>query len=207
MYTPEGFDANVFINCPSDTEYQPLLRAIVFAVAACWFTPCLALMEWDGATVRLQKIQRLIASCRWGIHDISRTALDAVSGLPRFNMPFELGLDMGARNFGSAYLRRKRLLILDSQKYRYQEFLSDIAGQDVAAHRDSVTVAIEKVRNWLNSQKMPSEPLVGAGRIFALFTEFIGELPNMCVDSHLEFADLDFNDYVFFAMSWAKLRF
>ncbi len=54
--------------------------------------------------------------------------------LPRFNMPFELGLDLGCRDFGSLDLATKQCLILEREPYRYQLVLSDIAGNDVQAH-------------------------------------------------------------------------
>lgn len=204
MAKPSGFDTNVFINCPFDTEYQPLLRAIVFTVVACGFTPCLALEEQDAAAFRLDKIQRLIDSSRLGIHDLSRTAVDAGSGLPRFNMPFELGLDIGARRFGNSRLQSKQLLIFDKDKYRYQQFLSDIAGQDISAHKESVQVVIEKVRNWLNAQKTAPEPLLGPGGIQASFDDFVARLPEMCARNHLDPVNLDFNDYMFYVGEFAK---
>jgi hypothetical protein len=34
----------------------------------------------------------MIEECRFGINDLSAVELGATAGLPRFNMPFELGL-------------------------------------------------------------------------------------------------------------------
>ena len=82
------------------------------------------------------------------VQDISRTELNA-AGLPRFNMPFELGLFLGAKRFGNAMQRRKTCLVLDREPYRYQAFLSDIAGQDIAAHGGEPVRAIGAVRDWL----------------------------------------------------------
>jgi hypothetical protein len=48
----------------------------------------------------LTKIQRIIRGCRFGIHDLSRVELAAANSLPRFNMPFEPGLDIAAKAFG-----------------------------------------------------------------------------------------------------------
>jgi hypothetical protein len=42
----------------------------------------------------------MIGECDYGIHDLSRVEVDA-GGIPRFNMPMELGLHLGARLFGS----------------------------------------------------------------------------------------------------------
>jgi hypothetical protein len=58
----------------------------VFAVRACDITPRCALEPDDGGEVRVEKIIRLIRACSLSIHDISRTQLDATSGLPRFNI-------------------------------------------------------------------------------------------------------------------------
>ena len=91
---------NVFINCPFDSAYKPLFDAIVFAVHDCGFVARCALEEGDASQVRIDKIYNIIEDCRYGIHDISRTELDEVSGLPRFNMPLELGIFLGAKRFG-----------------------------------------------------------------------------------------------------------
>src|SRR5271165_5747846 len=46
----------------------------------------------------------------------------------------ELGLFVGFKYSGDARQQKKRLLILDKEPYRYQRFLSDIAGQDIRSH-------------------------------------------------------------------------
>ena len=62
--------------------------------------------------------------------------LDETNRLPRFNMPLELGLFLGAKSFSDEpRQKKKRCLILDSNPYRYQKFLSDIAGRTCATSR------------------------------------------------------------------------
>lgn len=97
----------------------------------------------------MRRIHRLILGSRYSIHDISRVEL--TPKYPRFNMPFQLGLDLGCREFGSGSAKRKRCLIMDSEPYRFQEFLSDIAGQDIRPHRNSPDEVINLARNWLRS--------------------------------------------------------
>jgi hypothetical protein len=46
----------------------------------------------------------------------------------------ELGLFLGAKRFGDEEQRRKRALVLDVERYRYQRFISDLAGVDVTPH-------------------------------------------------------------------------
>ncbi len=164
MESPQ-YASSVFINCPFDGEYLPIFRAIVFTVSVCGFVPRCSLEHDDASQVRLEKIYRLIGSSTFGIHDISRTELDGENQLPRFNMPLELGFFLGAKQFGSGRHRSKRCLILDRDRYRFQKFISDIAGQDIKAHGDSPEMVIRTVRDWLRSAAKPGED---AGRIASL---------------------------------------
>lgn len=118
-------DKDVFINCPFSPDYEEFFQAIVFTVVRSGYTPRCARENDDGGEARIEKICRIIGECRYGVHDISNTEQDAASGLPRFNMPLELGLFLGARNFGPKR-SGKKALIFDRQKYRYQQFISDI---------------------------------------------------------------------------------
>jgi len=142
---------NVFINCPFDDKYRPLFHAAVFAIVDCGFVPRCALEVADGSEVRINKVCDLIAECRFGIHDLSRTELDARSKLPRFNMPLELGLFIGAKRFGGSSHHRKSCLILDTDPYRYQAFISDIAGQDIRPHGGDHRRLITAIRDWLRA--------------------------------------------------------
>src|SRR2546428_8279525 len=103
---------SVFINCPFDDEYRPLLDAVVFAILDCGFVPRCALEVSDSGIVRLDRLVQLITASKYGIHDISRVEPSRRSGLPRFNMAFELGLFLGAKRFGRPRHRRKTALVL-----------------------------------------------------------------------------------------------
>lgn len=176
---PVDYDRSVFINCPFDEEYRSLFRAILFTVQDAGFIARCALETIDGGEVRLTKILGIIAACRFGIHDISRTDLDTTNNLPRFNMPFELGLDLGARAFGRTHHAEKVQLILDRDRYRFQKYLSDIAGQDIAAHGDDPAKVSHKVRDWLRSaSKNTSIP--GPEKILERLKQFEADLPALC---------------------------
>ncbi|HWE06029.1 MAG TPA: hypothetical protein VG274_04925, partial [Rhizomicrobium sp.] len=101
---------SVFLNCPFDDEFKELYRAIVFAIVASGYTPRCALERLDGGEYRLDKIAGMIGACDWGIHDISRVEVDPKNPAPRFNMPMELGIHLGARLLGQGRHRRKRAL-------------------------------------------------------------------------------------------------
>ncbi len=140
---------NVFINCPFDPKYKTIFNAIVFAVYDAGFYPRCAFEIGDAAENRLQGIVRIIKECRYGIHDISRTQRDRRSQLPRFNMPLELGIFLGCKYFGGRHHGSKSCLVMDTEPFRYQKFISDIAGQDVSAHDDDPKKAVTVVRDWL----------------------------------------------------------
>ena len=132
--------SHIFVNCPFDAGYRPIFNAIVFSVYDLGFVARCALEEDDAAEFRLLKIERLIEECRFGINDLSAVTLDPATGLPRFNMPLELGLFLGCKRFGPANQAKKRCLILDGDPYRYRAFLSDVAGQDIRSHGAEISI-------------------------------------------------------------------
>jgi len=192
----------VFINCPFDGAYFPFFHAIVFTVLYCGFKPRCALETVDAAGTRIAKIEKLIEDCPLGIHDISRTELNA-HGLPRFNMPLELGLFLGAKRFGDKTQARKRCLVLDSEPYRYQQFLSDIAGQDIEAHGNDIPTLIGKVRLFLNAAKR-GQPLPSGALISTDYDKFRADLPALCAEVDVDSDNLAFKDFVWIAAAWVE---
>lgn len=157
------YNDNVFINCPYDPDYARTFEALIFAVYALGFLPRAAREVDDGGDVRYLRIMRIIGECRYGIHDISRTGIDPVTNLPRFNMPLELGFYLAARVFGDEEQEKKRTIVLDVNAYRYRDFISDLAGVDIHAHNGDPLQAITEVRNWLRSasrRNLPSANVV-----------------------------------------------
>lgn len=164
---------SVFINCPFDPAYRPLFRAMCFTIAACGFTPRCALDESDSASVRFNRILELITACEFSIHDISRVELDSSSGLPRFNMPLELGADLALRLKGPALHRRRRILVFDAVPHRYDQTLSDISGMDIEVHGSELVRIVRGVRDWLNSGRVAGPPLPGGAAISADYETFL----------------------------------
>jgi hypothetical protein len=196
----------VFLNVPFDARYTKLLQALVFAVHDCGLVARCALEKDDGGQVRVDKLYQIIRDCRLGIHDLSRTTLDAKYRLPRFNMPFELGVFLGARQFGSTAQRRKSCLILDRERYRYQIFCSDISGQDIRAHSNEVSQALTAVRNWLQANRPSSMRLPGPSALAARYVEFRRQLPFMCSVEGLKPAELTFLDYRKLVAAWVAVN-
>ena len=202
---PAAPSASVFINCPFDKQYQPIFDAIVFCVVACGFEPRCTLELTDAGEVRIENIYRLIAQCYHSIHDISRTEVeDQPFRLPRFNMPLELGIFLGAKRFGGRS-SRKRCLIMDRAPYRYKRFISDIGGQDIKAHCTRPVNAIRHVRDWL--QSAPGKAAIPGGtKIWQDYQRFRRELPVIAEEAQLDPAQLTFIDYLQLVTNWLRLH-
>ncbi|MDE0638559.1 MAG: hypothetical protein OXI43_22175 [Candidatus Poribacteria bacterium] len=196
------YNDNVFINCPFDSDYKPLFDAMIFAVHDCGFVARCALEAGDASQVRIDKIYNIIEDCRYGIHDISRTELDETSGLPRFNMPLELGIFLGAKRFGIEEQERKKCLVMDIEPYRYQKFISDISGQDIFVHNNNPEEIVRIVRDWLGTAS-GHQTIPGGSIIWSRYQNFLNDLPEVAQELRLEVADLGyFNHYVRVVAGW-----
>jgi hypothetical protein len=154
----------------------------------------------DGGEVRIDKICRIIAESRYGIHDISKTEPDPGSILPCFNMPLELGFFLGARRFGGSKHMLKKSLILDRQMHRYQKFISDIAGQDIHSHYGEVGQLIEQVATWLRDAAQDLD-VPGGRAVAAEFKRFRADLPGIAASKRSEQDELTFKDLTAIAVA------
>lgn len=128
------FERGVFVNCPFDSDFLPILHAILFTIHDCGFIARIAVEDTGSNETRLDKIARIIRESRYSIHDISRVEITPASPLPRFNMAFECGLALGAIRYGSTPGRD--FLFMSGQPHEDKLTLSDLAGQDPKAHKN-----------------------------------------------------------------------
>jgi hypothetical protein len=188
-----GYNDSVFINCPFDSEYMSILQAVVYTIYRCGFYPQIALREDDATDFRLDKIMRLIQNCRYGVHDISRTEITH-EGLPRFNMPFELGLFFGAKRFGNKAQRTKSALVLERIKFTYQRYISDLNGIDTKAHNNDPTIVIRQVRDWLATASARSG-IPGHIIIQREYKQFRLDLIDIITEAGFDNDDILFSDF------------
>lgn len=142
------FNKSVFINCPFDNEYYPILRPLLFTILYLGYIPRIALEDSDCGQPRLEKLVKLISQSRYSIHDLSRVQSSKKNEFYRLNMPFELGIDYGCRCFANNNHSSKRFLILEKENYRYMKALSDINGLDIKPHKNDPQEIVKSVRNW-----------------------------------------------------------
>ncbi len=131
---PEGpiDPQSVFLNVPFDEDYAPLFVALITGLAALGRKPRCVLEVPSGGRNRLERIFGLIASCGASIHDLSRVTLSDHLNVPRFNMPFELGIA-----YSLSQLRPHSFFVFEEKAFRLQASLSDLSGHDPYIHDGS----------------------------------------------------------------------
>lgn len=143
-----AFGRNVFVNCPFDEAYYPLLRPLLFTVVYLGYNPRIATERSDSAENRIDKISGLIRESKYSIHDLSRLKAEKAGEFSRMNMPFELGVEYGCRLFGAPPLDEKQCLILETERYEFMKALSDLSGVDIKSHSDEPDEVVRAVHNW-----------------------------------------------------------
>jgi hypothetical protein len=168
-----AFDKNVFVNCPFDRDYFPLLRPLLFTILYLGLSPRIALETVDSGESRLDKIVRLIKDSRYSVHDLSRLKAEHAGEFYRLNMPFELGIDFGCRTFGRQLLRTKKTLVLEVDPHRYQAAISDLSGCDIETHDNTPIQVVVAVRKWLKNACGVNAP--GPTKIWGDFNDFMAD--------------------------------
>ncbi len=201
MRRPKRYDVSVFLNCPFDEGYRPLLHAALFAIQDCGFIARTALEDVGSGETRLDKILRIIDGSRYSIHDISRVEPGADNPLPRFNMPFECGLSFGAAAFNHpARAKGRDLLLLTGEPFQDKRTLSDLAGQDAKYHGGSANELIKAVRSFLAAKAKtvlpPETSIRGHTDIVDRFGRFKTEVETLAKQQRLRLDEINSFDYV-----------
>lgn len=158
----------IFVNCPYDNEYFKLLKPLLFTLCYIGLKPQISETS-DSGENRLNKIKGLIEKSQYSIHDLSRMEPLKENDLPRFNMPFECGIDFGIKLSDHQKYQDKRFLIVEKEKYRYKEVISDISGNDIKAHKNDPEQMVKVVRDWF---KQINKKIPGYKEIWLAFNEF-----------------------------------
>ena len=145
---------SVFLNLAYDAEFANQFLAYVCGICAFGMAPRVTL-EIPGGSRRLDRICSLIEDCQYSIHDLSWVVLDdSPVPVPRFNMPFELGLAVRhAMSSGSEHT----WYVFESTPWRLQRSLSDLNGTDAYIHDNSVDgILRELAKAFVRRRRQPT---------------------------------------------------
>lgn len=186
----EDFEKNVFINCPFDESYVPLLKVLLYITTKIGLNPRLSLERNDSAEVRLNKIKGLIEESKFSIHDLSRSKSTKEDEYSRLNMPFELGLDFGCKEYNNDIkYRNKKFLILEEEKYSTQKALSDMAGADCKCHKGDAEELVSVIRNWFSENNMHHLP--SSSQLWDDYNIFLADLYVKLMSNKFKQKDID----------------
>lgn len=192
--------SNVFINCPFDNYYFPLLKPLLFTLIYIDLKPQISETS-DSGEVRLTKIQKLMSISKYSIHDLSRMEPLKSKDYPRFNMPFECGIDFGLRMSDDKY-QAKKFLILEKEQHRYQKVISDISGNDIKAHKNEPEQIVKVVRDWFRAIN-PDTPR--HKEIWLAFNEFEFDYEKILLEEEYDPKDINsltFSDIIENMTAW-----
>jgi hypothetical protein len=200
-----GFKDNIFINCPFDDKYLPLLRPLLFTIIYLGFNPRIALEKLDSAEPRIKKIIFLIEDSCYAIHDLSRLKAEKKGEYFRLNMPFELGVDIGCHLFKGGKWSDKKCLILEVERYRYKIAISDLSNSDIEVHKNEPEEVVSVVRNWLNNQINLHAP--GPAKVWGAFNDFMADNYDVLIGrgySKRDIMRLPINELISCMQDWVK---
>jgi hypothetical protein len=133
---------SVFLNIPYDKEFEDLYVAYIVGLTQLGLRVNATLAVPNQG--RLETIIALIGKSNFSIHDLSR--IEVSKGIPRFNMPVELGLALYRSN---ATKGRHTVYVFESKPYRTQRSTSDINGIDPQIHNGTAKGVMAGLRNIL----------------------------------------------------------
>jgi hypothetical protein len=140
---------SVFINCPFDDDYSPVMDAIIFSTVCSGFLPRSALESGAIAVPRMERIARCVMSSRYSIHDLSRCVGEGEHNYGRFNMPLELGMAVARKISARTPDDDHDWMLLVPKGHSYQRFISDLAGYDAKPYEMTPESVIPAVMSWL----------------------------------------------------------
>lgn len=203
---PESFEKNVFVNCPFDDDYRQLLIGIIFTLIYFGYKPRLSIERADSGETRITKILGLIKDSKLGIHDLSRIVASNKDEHYRMNMPFELGIDYGCQKLKGGKWSKKKILILEKERYRYQKALSDLSGSDIRHHNNEAVKVVCAVRNWLVTEELKRGD--SGAKVWDIFNDFQAYLYDEVVENegHDSIDDVEIPEVIHHMENWFSSR-
>ena len=190
----------IFINCPFDDEYLPLLRALLFVSRFYGLDVKIASTDLDSKSNRLARIISLMRESKYSVHDLSKMKSVKEDEYYRMNMPFELGLDYGIGG------DEKVFLIFENEPYKLKIALSDINGWDVRPHLDNPEKLIMEFRKWIVVNRELSKTLksYSYSDIWYKYNDFYGSFSDFLTIHNLKDEEISVTEYLEYIDSFLK---
>jgi hypothetical protein len=128
---------------PYDEPFEDLFLAYVVGLARLGFGIHVTFAA--SGRHRLSTIIGLIEKSDFSIHDLSR--IESTGGIPRFNMPLELGLSLYRSHTTSRRKQQHLVYLFESKPFRAQQSTSDVNGMDPQIHGNTVEGVMRGLRN------------------------------------------------------------
>lgn len=182
----------IFINCPFDSKYKPLLRVMLFAARFYGLEIKIASSDTDSKSNRLERIIELMKDAKYSIHDLSKLKSEKKKEYYRMNMPFELGLDYGIGG------KEKVFLIFEDEAYKLKIALSDINGWDVRPHYNKPELLILEFRKWIVANKeLPAEKTtLSSTDIWYIYNDFYGSFSDFMTFHRMKEEEVSVTEYI-----------
>lgn len=193
-------DKSIFINCPFDDEYLPLLRVLLFVSRFYGLDVKIASTELDSKSNRLPRIKSLMGESKYSIHDLSRFRSDKAGEYYRMNMPFELGLDYGIGGDDKIFL------IFESEPHKLKIALSDINGWDIRSHQDKPEKIVLEFRKWIVGCGNISDDLkkLSSEEVWNRYNYFYGSFSDHMKKHKMTDEEISVSEYLNFIDSYLK---
>ncbi len=107
---------------------------------------------------------------------------------------------LGAKRFGNKEQKLKRVLIFDIEQYRYQTFVSDLAGMDIHGHDNSPMQAVHETRDWLAN--VSRRQLPSGDQVTGIYQQFLDNLPTLTEELEFDSDNIPYVDFERIVVSW-----
>jgi hypothetical protein len=147
---------DVFINIPFDAGHERIYLALIAGLVSFGLNPR-SVLQIPANADRLRRLHDVISSCAFSLHDLCRVQLSRAAGfrVPRFNMPFELGIAVGIAVADPQ--QRYQWRTLEEKPHRLGVSLSDVLGYETAIHGGTVHGTLNALLDIFDS--LPDRPL------------------------------------------------
>ena len=165
---------SAFLNVPYDKQFESLFLAYLVGIRGFGLVPK-ATIELPSSSHRIHRIIELIHSCDCSFHDLSRVEVAAtVEAVPRFNMPFELGLA-----YHHSTVSSHKCFLFEADHRRLERTLSDLKGVDSYEHRNEVKLLF----SGLSSALVTEDPMPTVLEMQAVYEMIADALPQIKQDA------------------------